>query len=77
MAERMSDQEYTLCRCGKRCLSRREANQAINDAKRCNQVRHMKHIPKRAYRCPLSDTWHTTSQPERNKREYSYRDKRE
>lgn len=58
----MSDTEYRLCRCGKRCLSRREANQAINDAKRRNQTLHMKRIPKRAYFCDMCGSWHTTSQ---------------
>jgi len=53
--------EYTLCECGKRCLSYREAHQAINDAKRAQHVRHMKHIPKRVYRCQICGTWHLMS----------------
>lgn len=64
----MSDTEYRLCPCGKRCLSRREANQAINDAKMRNHIQHRKHIPKRAYYCDQCGTWHTTSQPSKTKR---------
>jgi hypothetical protein len=63
----MSDTEYRLCDCGKRCLSRREAHQAINDAKKRQHIMHMKRIPRRAYRCDICGTWHTTSQPNRTK----------
>lgn len=61
----MSD--YTLCECGKRCLSYREARQAINDAKRAQHIRHMKKIPKRLYRCAICGTWHLTSVPDRTR----------
>ena len=69
----MSEQVYHLCQTGKRCLSRREACETIADAKRYNHCGHKKRIPKRAYRCPICGTWHTTSQPVRDKGEYGYR----
>jgi hypothetical protein len=64
----MSDQVYPLCICGKRCLSRREANQGIADAKKANHFKHLKKIPKRTYFCRLCGTYHLTSLPLTDKR---------
>ena len=54
----MPRDDYELCD-GKRCLSRREAGEAINHAKKSHMG--MKKIPKRAYRCRKCGTYHTTA----------------
>ena len=54
------ERDYQLCN-GKRCLSRREANQMISDAHRRNHNHHSKRIPKRAYYCEACGTYHLTS----------------
>lgn len=58
--------EYELCD-GKRCLSRREANEVVNAARNHHRSAHRKDIPKRAYECPKCGKWHTTSQIKQKK----------
>ena len=63
----MSDREYQYCN-GKRCLTRREAGEAVNAVAEVNHRHHSKKVPKRTYRCPDCGFWHLTSQADKTKR---------
>ena len=62
----MSDREYEYCN-GKRCLSRREAGEAVNGVANTNHRHHQKRVPKRAYQCPDCGFWHLTSHSDHTK----------
>lgn len=50
--------EYPTGKCGKKCMSFRDAHETINIAKRTHSH---KRVPKRVYFCDICGTYHTTS----------------
>ena len=63
----MAFDEYQYCN-GKRCLTERQAGEAINAVAEVNHRHHSKKVPKRAYPCPDCGFFHLTSQAEKTKR---------